>query len=99
MVFAPLTKDQIGNIVDLQLDLVARRLKDQRGISVKFTERAKKLLAEKGYDPMYGARPLKRVIQQLVLDPLALKVVGGEVKEDGVVTIDAKKDEIEVKVK
>ncbi|MBP9827923.1 ATP-dependent chaperone ClpB [Patescibacteria group bacterium] len=99
VVFAPLTKDQIGNIVDLQLDLVARRLKDQRGISVKFTERAKKLLAEKGYDPMYGARPLKRVIQQLVLDPLALKVVGGEVKEDGVVTIDAKKDEIEVKVK
>ncbi|MFA5946770.1 MAG: ATP-dependent chaperone ClpB [Patescibacteria group bacterium] len=99
IVFHALTADNIEGVVDLQLQLVAARLKEQRNISLKVTERAKKLLAEKGYDPHYGARPLKRVIQHMILDPLAMKIVSGEVKEDGSVTVDAKKDEIEIKTK
>ena len=99
IVFHGLSESNIGDIVELQLDLVSARLKEQRRIALKVTERAKKLLAQKGYDPQYGARPLKRIIQNIILDPLALKIVKGEVPESATVTIDSKKDEIEMKVK
>ncbi len=99
IVFHALSKDNINGIVELQLDSVAKRLKDQRSISLKVSDKAKKILADKGYDPHYGARPLKRVIQHLILDPLAMKIVSGEVKEEGFVTIDTKKDEMEIKIK
>lgn len=99
IVFHSLSEAHIGSIVELQLDLVSARLKEQRKITLKVTERGKKLLAQKGYDPQYGARPLKRIIQTLILDPLALKIVKGEVPESATVTIDCKKDEIEIKVK
>lgn len=99
IVFHALTEEQIAGIVELQLNIVAKRLKEQRNITLKVTERAKKFLAQKGYDPMYGARPLKRVIQTMILDPLAMQIVKGDVPEEASVTIDATKDEIAIKVK
>ncbi len=66
-------------------------------IKVTFTDKAKKLVAEKGYDPSFGARPLKRAIQDLVLDDLALKIVEGKIKEGDKVKVDAAKDQIVIK--
>lgn len=97
--FHGLQKDHIADIVQLQINLVAKRLKKQRDIELKVTKRANKFLAEKGYDPQYGARPLKRVIQNLILDPLAMKIVKGEIPEEANVSIDAVKDEIQINVK
>ncbi len=99
IVFNPLSTTDIENIVELQLKQMANRLLEQRNLLIKVTERAKKLLATKGYDANFGARPLKRVLQNLILDPLAMMIVKGEVKEDDSVTIDAKKDEIEIRIK
>jgi ATP-dependent Clp protease ATP-binding subunit ClpB len=87
IVFRQLSKDQIGEIVQIQLDQVSRRLGD-RGISVVLTPAARELIATLGYDPSYGARPLKRVIQKQILDPLALKILNGEIREGETVTID-----------
>lgn len=99
IVFNPLKPEQIGDIVDLQLKLVSDRLREQRSLSIKVTDKAKEFLAKKGYDARFGARPLKRVIQNQILDNLAMKIVKGEVPEDATVTVDVKKDEIEIKVK
>ncbi len=99
IVFHALTPEQIGGIVDLQLAIVGKRLAEERKITLRVTEKAKKLLGDRGYDQQYGARPLKRVIQSLILDPLAMKIIKGDVPEEAIVTIDAKKDEVEIKVK
>ncbi len=99
IVFHALSEENIAGVVELQLENVGKRLKEQRNIILKVSDKAKEILAKKGYDPHYGARPLKRVIQQLILDPLAMKIVSGEVKEEGTVMIDGKKEEIEIKVK
>jgi ATP-dependent Clp protease ATP-binding subunit ClpB len=99
IVFNPLKPDQIEDIVELQLKQVSDRLREQRSLTIKVSEKAKQLLGKKGYDARFGARPLKRVIQTQILDALAMKIVKGEVPEDSTVTIDVKKDEIEVKVK
>jgi ATP-dependent Clp protease ATP-binding subunit ClpB len=80
IIFNYLGKKEIEEIVDLELAKVIDRLK-KRNIKIRFNGPAKKILAEKGFDPNFGARPLKRVIQKLVLDPLALNIVAGEVKE------------------
>lgn len=97
--FHGLEKDHIAEIVQLQIDIVSDRLMSQRNIKLNVTERAKKFLAEKGYDPQFGARPLKRVIQTMILDPLAMKIVKNEIPEEATVTIDAIKDQIEIRVK
>lgn len=99
IVFHPLKKEEIGHIVELQLDLVGKRLKESRGITIKASEKAKHVLAQKGFDPHYGARPLKRVIQHLILDPLALKIVKGEVPEDAIIALETKNEDIVMKVK
>jgi ATP-dependent Clp protease ATP-binding subunit ClpA len=91
IIFNYLTKEDIKKIVDLELTKVKKRLEKKR-IEIKVSEKVKKLLAEKGFDPNLGARPLKRVIQQLVLDPLALKIVKGEIKEGATVKIDLNKE-------
>ncbi|MFA5129529.1 MAG: ATP-dependent chaperone ClpB [Patescibacteria group bacterium] len=96
VVFEALSKEQLSHIVDLQLTLVADRLK-QKKIAITFTKKLHTLLAEKGYDPSYGARPLKRVIQELILDPLAMKIVSGEIEENGVVVADVVKDKVTFK--
>ncbi len=93
IIFNYLSKVDIRKIVDLELEKVAQRLKT-KGIEIKIVDFAKELFAEQGFDLNLGARPLKRVIQKLVLDPLALKIVIGEVQEKGKVIIDVKDNEI-----
>ena len=73
-------------IVDIQLDRVAN-LMAQRGLILEIDQAARKYLAEVGYDPDFGARPLKRTIQREVQDPLALKVVSGEISEGDTVRV------------
>jgi ATP-dependent Clp protease ATP-binding subunit ClpB len=88
--FHALGRAEIRHIVDIQLAALSRRL-EERKIQVSLTDKARDLLIEEGYDPVYGARPLKRTIQRRVLDPLALAVLQGEFKEGDAVTIDADK--------
>ena len=88
IIFNYLGKKEIRKIVDLELAKVASRLKN-KGIKIQFSENAKQVLAKKGFSPNFGARPLKRIIQKLVLDPLSLKIVVGEVVEGGNVRIDS----------
>ncbi len=97
IMFHTLSQDQITKIVDLQLTRVFDRMKKQREITIEVSEAAKRLLAEKGYDPSYGARPLKRVIQSMILDPLAMKIVTGEITDGSKVSIGAKNNEITVR--
>ncbi|HQN01823.1 MAG TPA: AAA family ATPase, partial [Candidatus Hydrogenedentes bacterium] len=87
VVFHPLNRDHIRKIVDVQLGLVEKRLAERR-LELELTPAAKDLLAERGYDPVYGARPLKRVIQQLVLDPLAYQIIAGEITDGARVLAD-----------
>jgi ATP-dependent Clp protease ATP-binding subunit ClpA len=94
IVFHSLTEDQIADIVELQLKRVSARLAKQRDMELIVTPAAKKLLAKKGYEPAYGARPLKRVIQHTILDPLSLQIVSGDIKEGAKITIGAKGEDI-----
>jgi len=86
VIFKPLTREQIQEIVDIQLEQVRRRLKD-RGIDLQMTAEARELIANRGYDPTFGARPLKRVIQKEILDPLAMKLLAGEIHDGETVTV------------
>jgi ATP-dependent Clp protease ATP-binding subunit ClpB len=79
IVFESLDEAELARIVDLQLDRVARRLAAQ-GISIEVANDARKLLSDEGYDPQFGARPLKRAIQDLLLNPLASRLLAGEFK-------------------
>jgi ATP-dependent Clp protease ATP-binding subunit ClpB len=90
IVFNPLGKEQLIKIIDLRLEDL-RRLLAERKISLELTEAAKELLFTEGFDPNFGARPLKRAIQKLVQDPLALKILDGEVLHGDHVIVDADK--------
>ncbi|MFA6429924.1 MAG: ATP-dependent chaperone ClpB [Patescibacteria group bacterium] len=96
VMFETLGKDHLAKIVDLQLKRVAERLKAKK-ITLTFTEKLKIFIAEKGYDPAFGARPLKRAIQDHILDELALKIVENTIKEGDAVTVDAAKDKVVIK--
>lgn len=87
IIFRNLTPEQVRKIVEIQLERFQKRL-DERHIALKLTDSAKALLAKEGYDPVFGARPLRRVIQKRVQDVLAMKLLEGEVKEGDTVTID-----------
>ena len=87
IIFTPLSRDQIGEIVQIQLDRIATRLADRR-IGIQLSPAAKAWLADRGYDPVYGARPLKRTLQKEVLDPLAMKVLRGELRDGEQVMVD-----------
>ncbi|MDP8956116.1 MAG: ATP-dependent chaperone ClpB [Actinomycetota bacterium] len=87
IVFHPLGKTEIAGIVEIQLRLLQQRLADRK-LSVTLTETAREYLAEKGYDPNYGARPLKRLIQREIQDVLAMKLLAGEFREGDTVEID-----------
>jgi ATP-dependent Clp protease ATP-binding subunit ClpB len=91
VVFHQLDKKQIRYIVDIQIDRLNKILAD-KGIKLKVTDKAKDILAERGYDPVYGARPLKRLIQELIGDPLALKIVSGEINVSEEILVDAEKN-------
>ena len=85
--FASLSEEDIFQIVDLQIDELRNRLQDKK-IDIEVSKEAKMILAEKGYDPVYGARPLKRTIQKEVQNPLALKILEGQYKEGDTLRID-----------
>jgi ATP-dependent Clp protease ATP-binding subunit ClpB len=88
LVFHPLTREQMRTIIDIQLRGLVKRLEDRK-IHVELSDAAKDLIIEEGYDPVYGARPLKRAIQRRVLDPLAMRVLQGEFREGDRVRIGA----------
>ncbi|CAN5665697.1 ATP-dependent chaperone ClpB [soil metagenome] len=87
IIFHPLGKEQLTKIVDIQLDHLRRRLA-ARSMKLLVTEAAERLLAEEGYDPTFGARPLKRVIQQRIENPLAQKLLAGEFGDGDTIRID-----------
>src|SRR5439155_25361829 len=91
--FKPLSREQIAEIVELQLGRVRERLAE-RGLELELTDAAKEILAGAGWDPTYGARPLKRAIQRLVENPLALRLLEGEFEEGDTVRADAKDGEL-----
>jgi ATP-dependent Clp protease ATP-binding subunit ClpB len=88
VIFHRLSKDDIGRIVDLQVELLVGRVRE-RGIEVELSDDARTLLGNLGYDPTYGARPLKRTIQKQLVDKLALKILEGEFGEGETVRVDA----------
>ncbi len=98
IIFHPLTQEMITYIVDIQLNNVINRLKDEK-ITLQITKKVKEFIAKKGFDPLYGARPLKRVIQKELLDLLALKIVDGVIGPGDTVRIDMKKDKIDITLK
>jgi ATP-dependent Clp protease ATP-binding subunit ClpB len=88
IIFHPLDAEVLKRIVAIQVGLVQKRLADKK-IEIELSDAAKELLAEEGFDLVYGARPLKRVVQRDVLNPLARKILAGEVKEGSRVLVDA----------
>jgi ATP-dependent Clp protease ATP-binding subunit ClpB len=86
VIFKPLSREQIGSIVEIQLERVRERL-HERGIALQLTGEAREWIANRGYDPTFGARPLKRVIQKELLDPLAMKLLAGEIHDGETVTV------------
>jgi ATP-dependent Clp protease ATP-binding subunit ClpC len=93
IVFHALSREEIAQIVELELDKVCVRLAES-GIQMEVTEAAKELLAEEGYSEEYGARPLRRVIQNRVEDVLSDAILANEFKEGNTVLVDAEEDEI-----
>ncbi len=91
--FKPLTRDELADIVELQLERLRIRLAE-RGIELALTDEAKHVLAEAGWDPTYGARPLKRAIQRMIENPLALRLLEGDFGEGDSVRVDAKDGEL-----
>ena len=87
IMFTPLNEKEIRRIVDLQLANTQRML-EKNGIILNFTDAALEFLAEKGYDPQFGARPVKRVIQDLILNELSKKILGSEIDNTHPVIID-----------
>ena len=88
VMFEPLTKADIEQIVDIQMGIIIRMLL-QNGVELRYTDAAKRLIAQMGYDPMYGARPVKRVIQREVVNDLSKKILAGEVNRERAIVIDA----------
>ena len=88
IIFENLTREEITRIIKLQVDRLAKRLENQH-IQLKLTEEASQFLGEKGYDPVYGARPLKRAIQKYLENPLSMEILKGNILEGSTVTADA----------
>jgi ATP-dependent Clp protease ATP-binding subunit ClpB len=91
--FEPLSREQIGDIVELQLTRLRERLAE-RNITIEVTAAAKEVLAEAGWDPAYGARPLKRAIQRLVENPLALRLLEGDFEDGDTIRVDAENGDL-----
>ena len=91
VIFDPLSKDELAHIVDLQVRELATRLRDRR-ITLEVTDAARAWLAEQGYDPAYGARPLRRLVQKEIGDRLARAVLSGDVRDGAEVTVDVDPD-------
>jgi ATP-dependent Clp protease ATP-binding subunit ClpB len=93
VLFKPLTFSEIKKIVDLQLALLRRRL-TERHIELELSDAAKEYIAREGYDPIYGARPLKRFLQRQVETALSRKLLGGEIGDHSRVKVDFKRGEL-----
>ncbi len=93
IVFHPLTKEDLRQIVDIMITEITKRL-NEKTIRIKLTEGAKDLLIEQGYDPTYGARPLRRAIQRLLEDPLAERILTGSISADKSVEVDRDNDNL-----
>ena len=93
IMFSALKLEDIHKIVDIQLGLIDKRLKDRK-LSIELTDAAKKYIAEQGYSPVYGARPLKRSLQKLILDSLAMDILAGKFAEGDHIVIGVSKGEI-----
>jgi ATP-dependent Clp protease ATP-binding subunit ClpB len=88
IIFQSLSREQVERIIDIQMRRVLQRLQDRK-ISLELTEAAKEHLAREGYEPAYGARPLKRAIQREILDPLSLQLLEGKFHEGDRIRVDA----------
>ncbi len=93
IIFHSLSKEQLVEIVEIQIRRLAERLREQK-IELELTEAAKRHLAEVGYDPVYGARPLKRAIQNELADPLAKEILEGRFGEGDMVEVDIEGDRL-----
>lgn len=93
IIFHPINRRMLKQIIDLQLNLIQKRL-DEKNIRMRLTSQAKEYLSQKGYEPVYGARPLKRIIQNEIMDELALLIIEKKVKEGDKVAVDAEKNKI-----
>jgi ATP-dependent Clp protease ATP-binding subunit ClpB len=91
--FKPLTREQLNGIVDLQLRRLRGRL-TERGLALELTDAAKEMLTDAGWDPVYGARPLKRAIQRMVENPLALRLLEGDFAPGDTIRVDAQNGEL-----
>jgi ATP-dependent Clp protease ATP-binding subunit ClpB len=98
VVFSSLGSEQLGAIVDLQVDRLAKRLADRR-LTLEVTDGAREWLAISGFDPVYGARPLRRLVQTAIGDPLARALLGGEIRDGDVVLVDVATDAAGLSVK
>ncbi len=93
IIFHSLKLPEIMKIVDIQFGILARRLSEKK-ITISLTQKARDFVAKAGYDPQFGARPIKRTIQHRILDPLAMKILNKEFAEGDAVEVDVKKDEV-----
>ena len=98
ILFKPLTKDNIGNIIRLLVKDLNKRLAD-RELSIELTDKAKEFIVENGYDPIYGARPLKRYLQKNVETLAARLILSDGVRAEDVILIDVENDQLVAKVK
>lgn len=98
VLFKRIAKNSMGKIVTLQINQVIKQLKTNQDIDLKVTDELKELLAEEGYDPAFGARPLKRLIQTKILDPLAMAIIDGTVKEGDKISTQLDHDKINFKL-
>ena len=97
VVFSQLSREQIATIIDVQLEKLRSMLED-RGITIELDQTAKDLLVAEGYDPVYGARPLKRAIQTMVQNPLAVKLLNGQIASGQTVRVSAENGEMQFTV-
>jgi ATP-dependent Clp protease ATP-binding subunit ClpB len=88
IIFRSLTPEQIGAIVEIQLERLARRLAERK-ITLRLSDAAKRVIGRRGFDPVYGARPLKRAIQQSIESPLAVEILKGRFPEGSEILADA----------
>jgi ATP-dependent Clp protease ATP-binding subunit ClpB len=98
VIFNSLGTEEIKKIVNIQIGTLSRRLEGNK-ITLALTDRAREFLAKTGFDPVYGARPLKRTIQHMIQDPLAVKILDGSVKDGDRVTVDVEKGQVVFRTK
>ena len=92
IIFNQLTREQISQVVDLEIKKIAKNLQENRNLKLQISQEAKELIAKLGYDPQFGARPLKRVIQNNILDKIALMIIEGKIKEGGTIMVNGRKN-------